>query len=118
MKIETLLEALDTKPEAIEFNDVITCIDKNYDYTPKPFRNGTVENAAGCNEGSCKIFGFAMKHGLPTEKTLALFGQFYREDVLRNPEASNHQNIRQFMIRGWQGLEFPEGNPLSIAEER
>ncbi|WP_083761723.1 HopJ type III effector protein [Psychromonas ingrahamii] len=37
---------------------------------------------------------------------LACFGHYYREDVLKHPQAKDHQNIRQFMISGWQGIDF------------
>jgi len=37
---------------------------------------------------------------------LALFGDYYRSDVLKNPEGSDHQNIRNFMHKGWAGVTF------------
>jgi HopJ type III effector protein len=33
-------------------------------------------------------------------------------DVLENPEATNHQNIRNFMKTGWAGISF-EGTALT-----
>ncbi|MGU3844869.1 HopJ type III effector protein, partial [Vibrio diabolicus] len=33
-------------------------------------------------------------------------GRFYREDVLLHPENSDHQNIRNFMVTGWDGIRF------------
>ncbi|MGH8558319.1 MAG: HopJ type III effector protein [Methylococcales bacterium] len=41
-----------------------------------------MENDAGTNEGSCKIFFFALLHGLEKDKTLKLFGDYYRIDIL------------------------------------
>lgn len=45
------------------------------------------------------------------EETLALFGDFYRNDVLKNPGGNDHQNIRNFMEFGWDGILF-EGEAL------
>lgn len=106
-----LLEQLDQSPETIDFKDVIAYIDENYDFTPTKFINGNVTNEANQNNGSCKIFSFAKKLDLSVEKTLALFGEFYREDVLKNPEGTDHQNIRNFMKYGWEKVLF-EGDAL------
>ena len=81
-------------------------IDSNYLYTPTTFRNGKQENAAGQNEGSCKILAFGKLNNLNKEKTLHCFGKYYREDVLDNPDGEDHQNIRQFMLDGWEGVSF------------
>jgi hypothetical protein len=40
---------------------------------------------------------------------LACFGAYYRNDVLGNPEGSDHGNIRNFMESGWAGVKLPEG---------
>ncbi len=106
-----LLEQLDKSPEIINFKDVITYIDENYDFTPTKFINGNITNEANQNNGSCKIFSFAKKLNLSKEKTLALFGEFYREDVLKNPEGTENQNIRNFMKFGWEKILF-EGEAL------
>ncbi|WP_419868325.1 HopJ type III effector protein [Chryseobacterium sp. CT-SW4] len=106
-----LLEQLENSPETIQFNDVIAYIDANYDFTPTQFKNGDTLNEAGQNNGSCKVFGFAKLNQLPAEKVLPLFGAFYREDVLKNPEGTDHQNIRNFMKYGWEGISF-EGEAL------
>jgi hypothetical protein len=37
---------------------------------------------------------------------LACFGSYYRKDVLENPNGTDHQNIRNFMNRGWEGISF------------
>ena len=57
----------------------------------------------GENSGSCKIFAFAQLHHLDEASTLACFGAYYRDDVLKHPQGSDHQNIRQFINTGWQG---------------
>lgn len=106
-----LPEQWENYPETIRFNDVITYIDENYDFTPTKFVNGKIVNEANQNNGSCKIFSFAQLNHLSEEKTLRLFGEFYREDVLKHPDATDHQNIRNFMVSGWNGIRF-EGDPL------
>lgn len=58
------------------------------------------------SEGSCKIFAFANLHNFDKEQALACFGTFRREDVLNNPNAHNHQNIRNFMKLNWLGIKF------------
>ncbi|MDR6158158.1 MULTISPECIES: HopJ type III effector protein [Chryseobacterium] len=107
-----LFEQLERAPETIQFKDVIAFIDEHYDFTPTKFTNGNTVNDAGQNNGSCKIFSFAKLNDLSKEETLNLFGEFYREDVLKNPEGSDHQNIRNFMKSGWDGVSF-EGKALS-----
>ncbi|CAD7797892.1 hypothetical protein CHRY9390_00245 [Chryseobacterium aquaeductus] len=106
-----LIEKLKNSNEIIDFNDVITFIDENYDFTPTKFTNGNAVNEAGLNNGSCKIFSFAKLNDLSKEDTLSLFGAFYREDVLKNPEGTDHQNIRNFIEYGWDGISF-EGEAL------
>ena len=116
-KLEQLLQNIQTSPDTIEFDDVIKAIEDHYNYSATRFTNGsgdrTVINEAGTNEGSCKIFSFAKLHSLDKEQTLNCFGKYYREDVLQNPEGSDHGNIRNFMISGWQGIKF-DGEALSL----
>lgn len=111
MDLELFLNQLNTQPETIEFPDVIALVNKRYRYIPTAFHNGEIYNEAGQNTGSCKLFAFARLHELSKEQTLALFGAYYRADVLRTPDGDSHPNIRQFMTSGWQGIEF-EGVPL------
>lgn len=87
------------------FPETIAYIDENYLFTPTGFKNGNQINNAGENNGSCKIFAFAQMQQLSKEETLLLFGDFY-QDVLNSPEASDHQNIRNFMIFGWGWYSF------------
>lgn len=94
----------------ISFQAVIAFIDKNYDFTPTAFKNGNQYNEAGQNNGSCKVFSFAKLHHLTKEQTLQLFKEFYN-DVLNTPNATDHQNIRNFMQLGWEGVSF-EGEAL------
>lgn len=107
-----LFEQLERAPETIQFKDVIAFIDEHYDFTPTKFTNGNTVNDAGQNNGSCKIFSFAKLNDLSKEEILNLFGEFYRDDVLKNPEGTDHQNIRNFMKSGWDEVSF-EGKALS-----
>ena len=100
----------------VSFNYTIAVITEHYYYQPTEFSNGLSEqaliNTAGINEGSCKIFAFALMHQLTEQQTLNLFGDYYRVDVLNDPNGSGHQNIRSFMRDGWQGITF-HGTPLT-----
>lgn len=106
-----LFEQLEKSAEEIQFKEVIAFIDEHYDFTPTKFTNGNLVNEADQNNGSCKVFSFAKLNNLSKEETLSLFGAFYREDVLQNPEGADHQNIRNFMNFGWDGISF-DGKPL------
>lgn len=111
MPIEYFLNKLRTRPDTISFTDTMEIIEANYDFTPVRFINGSVVNEAGTNSGSCKLFAFAKLQQLSKEETLACFGDYYRVDVLQHPEATNHTNIRNFMITGWEGIRF-DGDAL------
>jgi len=91
---------------SLDFEDTMAVIEANYNYSPTRFANGDLLNEAGTNEGSCKIFAFARMNSLNEEQTLNCFGRFYRQDVLQNPEGSDHGNIRNFMVHGWSGVSF------------
>jgi hypothetical protein len=98
--------------EHVSFDETIAIITENYAYTPSEFKNGLnnkqLINAAGSNEGSCKIFSFAQINQLDPQQTLGLFGDFYRKDVLNDPAGTGHQNIRNFMQYGWEGIQFTQ----------
>lgn len=106
-----LLDKIRNTPEEVSFQEVIAYIDENYTFTPAKFTNGEVVNEENQNNGSCKIFSFAKKQGLSVEQTLHLFGDYYRVDVLQHPENEDHQNIRNFIKFGWEGISF-EGEAL------
>lgn len=101
-----LLDKIKQNPEEISFDEVIAYIDEHYDFVPTAFQNGEVLNEENQNNGSCKIFSFAKKLGLNEKNTLFLFGNFYRKDVLGDLQGTNHQNIRNFMKTGWEGINF------------
>ena len=106
MSIPSFLEKLKQTPEAITFAETIAVIEANYDFTPTAFENGLQHNAAGENSGSCKLFSFAEIQNLSEAATLSCFGAYYYEEVLGDPEGTNHQNIRNFIKTGWDGIAF------------
>lgn len=111
--MKNLIDKIQNQPETILFPEVIEYIDSKYDFTPTRFTNGNTVNEANQNNGSCKIFFFAKIQGLTPEQTLHLFGDFYRVDVLQNPEGTDHQNIRNFMKSGWEGIQYDGAALLS-----
>tara|TARA_R110001592_G_scaffold66617_1_gene204538 strand:+ start:15118 stop:15465 length:348 start_codon:yes stop_codon:yes gene_type:complete len=113
MTLDQFLTELNEKPENIQFTDTIQLIDTYYDFTPCEFTNGKQLNAAKQNNGSCKLLSFAQLNKLNIEQTLQCFGNYYRVDVLQHPENDDHQNIRNLMLYGWEGISF-KGTPLTI----
>jgi hypothetical protein len=113
MTVNTFLDKLKQAPNTIIFPETIAVIEENYDFTPTAFDNGTQHNAAGENSGSCKLFAFAQLQNLSQAETLACFGAYYSEEVLGDPDGTNHQNIRNFMKTGWDGIQF-EGVALAL----
>jgi hypothetical protein len=107
-QITTLLNNL--KANSIAFKDVIEFIETRYQHTPTAFKNGDTYNEAIQNQGSAKVFTFAQINNLSKEDTLTLFAEHYQA-VLNTPDATDHQNIRQFMAHGWPGIAF-EGQAL------
>ena len=95
-----------------KFSDVIVFIEARYTHTPTAFQNGQQHNAATENQGSAKVFSFAQLNGLDQTQTLSLFAEHYAS-VLATPEATNHQNIRQFIQNSWNGIKF-EGTALVV----
>ena len=104
--LNTLLQEIKSHPENISFSQVISTIDENFQFTPTTFKNGELTNAPNENNGSCKILAFAKNNDLSVEQTLHLFGDYYRKDVLEHPDATDHQNIRNFSKHGWEGVSF------------
>jgi HopJ type III effector protein len=113
MTLAAFLEKLKQTPKTITFAETIATIESNYEFTPTAFQNGNQHNGAGENSGSCKVFAFAKIQNLTQVETLACFGAYYFEEVLGDPEGTNHQNIRNFIKFGWNGIEF-EGDALSL----
>jgi hypothetical protein len=113
MNVTTFLEKLKQTPKAITFAETIETIESNYEFTPTAFQNGNQHNGAGENSGSLKVFTFAKIHQLTQAETLSCFGAYYFEEVLGDPEGTNHQNIRNFMLFGWEGIQFG-GDALTL----
>ena len=101
--VQQLLAKL--KSGEVKFADVIAFIDAHFEHHPTAFKNGQHTNAATENQGSAKVFSFAQLNNLNPADTLNLFAEHYRA-VLDTPNAIDHQNIRQFMVHGWDGIEF------------
>ena len=87
------------------FADVIAFIEDNYMYTASAFTNGNQENAADQNQGSAKVLAYAKLNNLSQEDTLKLFAEHYNA-VIETPNGTDHNNIRQFMENGWNGVTF------------
>ena len=104
--IRTFLERLGTTPKTIQFAEVIALIDSHYNHTPTAFVNGAATNQASENQGSAKVFSFARLHGLNETETLHCFAEHFRA-VSAHPTGDDHQNIRQFIANGWEGIELP-----------
>ena len=104
----TLIDQL--KANSLSFKEVIEFIENRYQHQPTAFKNGEAYNEATQNQGSAKVFSFAKLNNLSKEDTLYLFAEHYQA-VLNTPDGTDHQNIRQFMANGWDGIVF-EGEAL------
>ncbi|TXR54798.1 HopJ type III effector protein [Reinekea thalattae] len=105
MTLNELLEAVYANRSDLKFDQVLACIDAEFEFTPCAFANGNLNNSAEQNQGSCKVLSFAFKAGLNESQALLLFAEHY-QSVLADPEGDAHQNIRQFMNTGWKGVSF------------
>ena len=118
MSLDDLIQKIKNTPNSVEFDQVMAVIDAYYDYSETAFSNGVgdsrVDNSAGENAGSCRIFAFAQINGLNESETLVCFGKYFREDVIAHPENTDHANIRTFMRHGWQGIRFDQ--PALVAK--
>lgn len=112
MDISAFLKQLSDAPDSVQFTDTMAVVEHAYTFTPAAFTNGNLRNEAGQNSGSCKLFAFAMLNHLSEQQTLACFGAYYRDDVLKHPQGTDHQNIRNFMKTGWAGVKF-DSMPLT-----
>lgn len=105
MNIQEFKTKLKDNPTSIAFAETMQVIEDNYNFTPTEFSNGETTNKAGENSGSCKLFAFAVHQQLSKEETLFCFGEHY-QNVLEDENGSSHQNIRNFMKTGFEGLSF------------
>ncbi|MBA4144542.1 MAG: HopJ type III effector protein [Cytophaga sp.] len=102
-QITTLLKR--AQDHSLSFKEVIELIETHYTHQPASFKNGELQNEATQNQGSAKVFTFAQLHQLSPADTLSLFAEHYLA-VVKTPEGTDHQNIRQFMKHGWEGVVF------------
>lgn len=103
MTITKFKTKLKENATAITFVETMQVIDSNYNFTPTAFTNGEIKNEAGENSGSCKLFAFAIHQQLTKEETLFCFGEHY-QSVLEDENGTSHQNIRNFIKTGFNGL--------------
>jgi hypothetical protein len=105
----TVLELIEKvkQAEILNFSDVVETIEASYSFVPTKFKNGNIINEANTNNGSCKVFSFAKIHQLNTTETLFLFGEHYQK-VVKTPNEEDHQNIRNFIKFGWDGIHFED----------
>jgi hypothetical protein len=87
------------------FADTLQFIAEHYTYQPSAFHNGELKNAAGQNEGSCKLLSLALLENFSLEETLLAFGEHYRS-VLQTPDGTEHANIRSLQQSGLAGVHF------------
>ena len=107
MIIQQFITKLKVSPTEINFADTMQVIEDNYNFTPTTFTNGDITINAGENSGSCKLFAFAVHQKLRKEETLFCFGEHYK-NVLEDENGDSHQNIRNFMKSGFEGLAFDD----------
>ena len=112
MTIPEFKTKLKTTPTAITFKETMQVIENYYTFNPTAFTNGDIINNAGENNGSCKLFAFAMHQELTKEETLLCFGEYY-QTVLEDKNGTSHQNIRNFMKTSFKGLSF-ENEALTL----
>lgn len=91
--------------QKLTFKEIIAFIDENFEYKASSFKNGMLMNAENENQGSAKILYFAKLNNVSVEDTLKLFAEHYQA-VLDDKEGLSHQNIRNFMQNGWEGVVF------------
>ena len=96
----------------LKFEEVMELIDEHYESGLIEWKNGDIVNKPDENEGSAKLLSYAALSNMDKETTLKLWGQYYRE-VLADPDGDSHQNIRNFMKTGWDGVPFENGIALT-----
>ena len=77
---------------------MIAIIDAHYDHTHTSLVNGTATNQASENQGSAKVYLFALLHELNETDTLHCFAEhFFAVDAI--PAGDDRQNIRQLIAK-------------------
>lgn len=98
--------------DSLKFEELMELIDTHFESGLIEFKNGNIVNKPGENEGSAKLLSYAALSEFDKDTTLKLWGQYYRE-VLADPDGDSHQNIRNFMKSGWDGVPFENGIALT-----
>ena len=91
--LEAFMKTVKSDSKSIEFEVTMAAIEEGFDYAPTAFTCGAVESTSEQNQGSAKILSFAKLQKLNKETTLNLFGRYYRDDVLSNPDGDDHGNV-------------------------
>jgi len=92
--------------EVVDFNEFIDLIEQEYNFTNIAFNNGNLHNKNDENQGSAKVFCFALLHNLSKEQTLRCFSQHYASVLNSKAEDKTHLNIRNFIKSGFAGLQI------------
>ena len=93
-----------------KFSDVLAHIEARYQHTQQLFKMVHSKTLLLKIKAVQKFF-FCQVTRLDQAQTLSLFAEHYAS-VLATPEGTDHQNIRQFMQNGWDGVKF-EGQALT-----
>lgn len=105
MNTKRYLKAIKAK-EFVAFNEFIALIEKEYNFVNTEFINGDMNNRENENQGSAKVFCFALMHKLSKEQTLKCFGEHYDSVLNSKNEQKTHLNIRNFIKFGFDGLQI------------
>jgi len=95
----------------MKFSDTQDLINKDYNYEANGFTIGDIYNDKNSNQWSGRILSYAIINKLNTIETLKLFGEYYQE-VLDNPNADSHKNIRALMKYGIESAKFDNNKLL------
>ena len=97
----------------MKFSDFLDLIESEYTFNNIAFENNGHLNSNQENQGSAKVFCFALMHSLDEKDTIRCFGEHYKS-VIESPEdVISHLNIRNFMKMGWEGVSIDK-NALSV----
>ena len=89
----------------MDFSDFTNLIDQEYEFLNVAFTNSGLVNSKEENQGTAKVFCFGLIHSLSESDTLRCFGEHY-QSVIEDSNGTSHQNIRNFMKTGFDGLAF------------
>jgi len=109
---DVFMANFEMSPDDLIFGEFMEMIDEQFEDGLIEFKNGDIVNKFGENSGSAKLLSFAALAQFDKENTLKLWGEYYR-DVLATPDGDDHQNIRNFMKYGWEGVPFENGIALT-----